>query len=100
MVNTDSSGDSPSLAWHVATLVEENAREAVNKSTSLASAAVVLVAALAWNSAFQTTFKRVSWLHRSGPWAYAILVTIFAVVLVRMMNCASAVLVSTSASVP
>jgi hypothetical protein len=42
-----------------------------------------------WNSTFQSTFKRVSWLHRFGPWVYAILVTIFAVSLGQLMNYAS-----------
>jgi hypothetical protein len=61
----------------------------LQRTVSIASAAVILVAALAWNSAFQSTFERVSWLHRFGPWVYAIVVTILAVLLVQLMHYAT-----------
>jgi hypothetical protein len=52
----------------------------IEKLESLITAAFGLVAALAWNSAIQSLFDKTPWLKAGGPWAYAILVTVIAVV--------------------
>jgi len=44
--------------------------------------ALSLVAALAWNSAFQTFFQNTKYLKHRGPWIYAIVVTIVAILLI------------------
>ncbi len=58
-------------------------KEVVEKLAALITAAFGLVAALAWNDAIRSLFAEggalyfiASW----GPWAYAVLVTILAVV--------------------
>jgi FtsH-binding integral membrane protein len=55
-------------------------RESIQKVSDLLTAAFGLVAALAWNTAIQEWFKTQTWLAAYGPWAYAIVVTIVAVI--------------------
>ena len=48
-----------------------------------------IITALAWNSAVQTTFEKISALNLIGPWIYAIIITLIAVmctILTRNMN--------------
>jgi TRAP-type C4-dicarboxylate transport system permease small subunit len=54
-------------------------KEILDKLATLSSAAFGLVAALAWNSAIQSWFQSRTLLSQGGPWLYAILVTILAV---------------------
>ena len=58
-------------------------KEVVEKVATLITAAFGLVAALAWNEAIQSLFKvggPLYFLASSGPWAYAIIVTVIAVI--------------------
>lgn len=58
-------------------------KEVVEKVAALMTAAFGLVAALAWNQAIQSLFQQggpLYFLAASGPWAYAIIVTVIAVV--------------------
>jgi hypothetical protein len=58
-------------------------KDVVEKIAALITAAFGLVAALAWNSAITSLFAEggaLYFLASSGPWAYAILVTILAVI--------------------
>ena len=62
-------------------------REVVDKMSQLATAAFGLVAALAWNSAIQAIFARVS--PGTAIWAllgYAVFVTIVAVVVILLIG--------------
>ena len=54
--------------------------EVVNKMSDLITTAFGLVAALAWNGAIQDFFASQEALSAGGPWMYAIIVTIIAVV--------------------
>ena len=59
-------------------------KEVSEKVAALVTAAFGLVAALAWNDAISSLFKLggpLYFLASTGPWAYAILVTILAVAL-------------------
>ena len=58
-------------------------KEIIEKIAALITAAFGLVAALAWNEAISSLFKAggaLFFLASSGPWAYAIVVTVIAVV--------------------
>lgn len=55
-------------------------KEVTEKMAALITSAFGLIAALAWNSAIQDLFARYAWLSRGGPWVYAVLVTIIAVI--------------------
>lgn len=58
-------------------------KEVIEKVAALVTAAFGLIAALAWNEAIQGLFRPgapVGFLAGSGPWAYAIIVTIIAVI--------------------
>ena len=58
-------------------------KDVVEKISMLITAAFGLVAALAWNDAIQGLFRQggpLYFLASSGPWVYAILVTIIAVI--------------------
>lgn len=58
-------------------------KEIVEKISTLVTSAFGLVAALAWNEAIQSLFKEggpLFPLASFGPWAYAILVTVIAVI--------------------
>lgn len=58
-------------------------KEVVDKLAALITAAFGLVAALAWNDAIKSLFMEGGVLEKiasGGPWVYAILVTIVAVV--------------------
>ena len=54
--------------------------EVVEKISVLMTSAFGLVAALAWNEAIQNWFKSQVWLATYGLWAYAITVTVIAVI--------------------
>lgn len=55
--------------------VVRNRRLVAAKSAEIAAMSLAWVAALAWNSAFQTTFDNVANLRNVGPWAYAVVIT-------------------------
>jgi hypothetical protein len=55
-------------------------KEVIDKIAELITTAFGLVAALAWNSAIQEWFASQESLSAGGPWLYAIVVTIIAVV--------------------
>lgn len=57
--------------------------EVIDKIAALMTAAFGLIAALAWNEAISSLFKEggaLYFLAAIGPWAYAIFVTIIAVI--------------------
>ena len=56
------------------------------KLNLLISNSIGLVAALAWNSAFQNLFKKYPELQKNGPWIYAIIVTVIAVVIITYLT--------------
>jgi hypothetical protein len=55
-------------------------KEVINKISDLVTTAFGIVAALAWNTAIQAFFEGQKALKAGGPWLYAIIVTIIAVV--------------------
>jgi hypothetical protein len=58
-------------------------KEVIDKIAALITIAFGLVAALAWNQAIQSLFAQggpLYFLASSGPWAYAIIVTVIAVI--------------------
>ena len=55
-------------------------KEIVEKTSALLTAAFGLVAALAWNEAIKNWFASKPELSAYGPWVYAILVTVIAVI--------------------
>lgn len=55
---------------------------AVLKISTLIISSISLVAALAWNSAFQKYFNSKKELKQYGPWFYAIFITIIAIIIV------------------
>jgi hypothetical protein len=58
-------------------------KEVIEKIAALVTAAFGLVAALAWNDAISSLFKvggPLYFLASSGPWAYAIIVTVIAII--------------------
>ena len=54
--------------------------EIIEKMSALITAAFGLVAALAWNTAIQTWFVE-NLQNTGGPWIYAIIITIIAVIM-------------------
>jgi hypothetical protein len=54
-------------------------KEVISKISDLVTTAFGLVAALAWNTAIQSFFESQSTLKAGGPWLYALLVTVIAV---------------------
>ena len=56
------------------------------KLTTLITNALGLVAALAWNSAFQNFFKNYPQLQEHGPWIYAIIITIISVIIITYLS--------------
>lgn len=54
-------------------------KEVINKISDLVTTAFGLVAALAWNEAIQGWFARQETLKAGGPWVYAVVVTVIAV---------------------
>jgi len=54
--------------------------ELVDKFAALITAAFGLVAALAWNSAIQKWFEAHPGIAAGGPWLYAAMVTVLAVI--------------------
>jgi len=55
--------------------------EVVEKIAALMTAAFGLIAALAWNEAIKDAISRIPFLTQNGVYAYAILVTVLAVVM-------------------
>jgi len=55
--------------------------EVVEKIAALMTAAFGLIAALAWNEAIKDAINKITFLTQYGIYAYAILVTILAVVM-------------------
>lgn len=55
--------------------MNKNAKQILDKVYYLIVTSLSLVAALAWNSAFQNFFEKNKYLNNKGPWIYAILVT-------------------------
>jgi len=55
--------------------------EMIEKIAALMTAAFGLVAALAWNTAIQAWFAQQTYLAAGGPWIYAIVITLLAVIL-------------------
>ncbi len=67
-------------------------KEVIEKLASLSTAAFGLVAALAWNNAIQSLFQEgapLGFLAKSGPWGYALVVTILAVLVTIYIGKAS-----------
>jgi len=59
-------------------------KEVIEKISALIVTAFGLVAALAWNEAIKSLFQEgglLYFLADGGPWVYAVLVTIFAVIM-------------------
>ena len=59
-------------------------KEVIEKIAALITAAFGLIAALAWNDAIKSLFAEggaLYFLATGGPWVYAILVTILAVIM-------------------
>ena len=56
------------------------------KLNILISNSLGLVAALAWNSAFQNLFKKYPKLQENGPWVYALIVTIISVITITYLT--------------
>ena len=54
-------------------------KEIIKQLATLVTTAFGLVAALAWNAAIQGWFESQETLRAGGPWLYAILVTVLAV---------------------
>jgi len=55
--------------------------EILDKIAALITAAFGLVAALAWNEAIKNWFAEQESLSSAGPWVYAIIITIIAVIM-------------------
>ena len=49
-------------------------------------AALGLVAALSWNSAFQKYFEQSEYLKEKGPWIYAFTITFFIFIIITILN--------------
>ena len=58
----------------------------ISRMDALATTAMGMVTALAWNTAFTQFFDSHPVIKRYGPWAYALIVTIIAVLYVTIMN--------------
>lgn len=69
----------PTLLQQQVAHVHSVRSEIIDKFAALVTAAFGLVAALAWNSAIQKWFESKPLLAAGGPWVYAILVTVLAV---------------------
>ena len=59
--------------------------EIIDKFTILVTSAFGLVAALAWNDAIKDFIKNFGF-EEYGPWVYAVVVTVFAVVLTLLLG--------------
>ena len=53
---------------------------------ALIISSLTFVVGLAWNSAFQDLFKKITWLNDYGPWVYASLLTVLAVGFFKVVN--------------
>ena len=58
----------------------------VDKIIELMTGSLTLISALAWNSAFQKTLDNNKYLKNTGPWIYAILITLISVILITSFS--------------
>ena len=58
----------------------------LTKFSSLIITAFGVCTALAWNDAFQNFFKNNEYLNKYGPWIYAIIITLIALVSIIYLN--------------
>ena len=63
---------------------DENKKITPANIETLMIGALTFIVSLAWNSAFQALFTRIRSLDTVGPFAYAIIVSIIAIVLSRI----------------
>ncbi len=63
-----------------------NLKSIMDKFTSLIITALGVCTALAWNDAFQNFFKNNELLTKYGPWVYAIIITIVALISIIYIN--------------
>jgi hypothetical protein len=57
-----------------------------NKGIAIVTASLALVAGLAWNEAFKNWFKNNKDLQTLGPWVYAIVITVIAVISIILLE--------------
>lgn len=65
---------------------EDDPSTFVGETKTVLLAALALIVALAWNSAFQSFFQGNTFLKEAGPWVYAVAVTIGAAGLAFALN--------------
>ena len=65
---------------------ESNIKEARDQTITIITASLSLVAGLAWNECFKNLFQNNKHLKNVGPWVYAGVITIIAVVLIIILN--------------
>ena len=53
---------------------------------TLLIASLSFVTALAWNSAFQHLFENTPFLKKSGPWIYALLITLIGITITYLLQ--------------
>ena len=58
----------------------------ISETKKLILAALSMVAALAWNSAFQHLFQDSKILKKGGPWIYAVAVTLICVIVLYFIE--------------
>ena len=58
----------------------------ISETKKLILAALSMVAALAWNSAFQHLFQDYKILKKGGPWVYAVAVTLICVIVLYFIE--------------
>lgn len=63
---------------------EATAREVAHDVGELLAYSLGFVTALAWNAAFQSLFETVDWLRSAGPWVYAVILTGFHLLFLRV----------------
>ena len=56
------------------------------KAQILIMASLSFVIALAWNDAFQNLFENAPFLKKSGPWIYAILITLIGISIIYILQ--------------
>lgn len=65
---------------------DSNVGNARDKSITIVTASLSLVAGLAWNEAFKNLFQNNKHLKNVGPWVYAVVITIIAVVIIILLD--------------
>ena len=61
-------------------------KDARDKSITIVTASLSLVAGLAWNEAFKNLFKNNKHLQNVGPWVYAVVITVIAVIIILVLD--------------